>query len=604
MSTKLIVFLLIVMSPYSVIAQDLTQYEAVNISTIGIPKVLMDRWGAVSADIDENGWPDIFAVKWRGVMGSQLYMNTEGMFHDIYGDSPDLLEVEEAQNATRINIFADYDNDGDKDLLFGGDYDLFLFQNNNNVFSNVSDQTGVKGRGRPGFVSTYGFDGGAWADYDLDGDLDLVVCQTNNQDFFFFRNDGGIFTDIAEDVGLKGENPLGAAGDRGAYSARLQWIDYDLDGDPDLSAGWMLFRNDDGYFTEIAKSIGLTPDSLTFFQAWFDYDNDGDWDYFKLIHGSDDPGENSLWQNQDGHFVDKTSDVGLYGWRPHLGSSLNIGDYDNDCDEDIYIQINNHVDIDVLLLNETYGPDDHAFGDVAAYSGLTTVGDRKGATMLDYDMDGFLDIYVSSLEFGSIMYHNMRNSYNWIGLKLQGTQSNRDAIGTLVKVYTGDICQMRYTRVPNTWKIQDNQFIHVGIGEATSIDSIVIRWPLGLKEVFTDLAINQYHDIKEGDATSAVAQVDASLPSAYRLEQNYPNPFNAETSISYFIPEESFVDISIYDLRGQKIISLTKKVVDAGQHKIKWNGQSQQGSTVASGTYFCVLKTEKFNQLRKLVYLK
>ena len=133
-------------------------------------------------------------------------------------------------------------------------------------------------------------------------------------------------------------------------------------------------------------------------------DTDGDWDFFKIRHGSEDPGHNSIWKNQNGTFVDVTDETGLNGWNPHIGASFNLGDYDNDGDEDVYIQINNWTDMDVLLLNEEVEGGLHVLTDVAPYIGMTTVGDRKGATMLDYDMDGFLDILC--LHISALIYHN------------------------------------------------------------------------------------------------------------------------------------------------------------------------------------------------------
>ena len=587
-------------------AQDLTQYELLNSTVVGIPKVLLDRWGAVSADIDNNGWPDIFSVKWRGrTIYSQIYLNNSGMYGtDLMPSSPQLMAYEDTQNATRCNIFADYDNDGDKDFFFGGDYDMALFRNDNNVFINVSQATGVKGTGAPGFFTVYGYDCGAWADYDRDGDLDLVVCQTNNKNFFFFRNNGGVFENIAQQVGLAGKNPLGNTGDRGAYSARLQWIDYDLDGDPDLSAGWLLFQNNNGVFTEVGKSIGLNPDSLTFFTAWFDYDNDGDWDFFKIRHGSEDPGTNSFWENRNGKFVEVTDDVGLNGWNPHIGASFNLGDYDNDGDEDVYIQINNWTDMDVLLLNEVVEGGLHVLTDVAPYVGMTTVGDRKGATMLDYDMDGFLDIYVPSLDFGSLIYHNKGNANHWIGMILEGTQSNRDAIGTLVACYADGKKQMRYTRVPSTWKTQDNQFIHFGIGTATTIDSIVIRWPLGLKEVYTSLALDKYHRIKEGSGGSGVARMPASQPVEHMLGQNYPNPFNSSTQITYRLQKAGHVVLRILNLQGQCLCTLVDQDQNGGEHRIRWNGRDEMGAEVASGVYLYQLENERQVLSKKMLYLR
>jgi hypothetical protein len=584
-------------------AQDLARYEVIDLNSIGMVPEYVDRWGASAVDIDKNGWPDLFATKWRGAMSSQIYLNNGGTFRNIMANSPDLIAVEHAQYHTRVNVFADYDNDGDQDLVFGGDEEIFLFQNNDNVFINVSLSAGIKGIGRPGFVSVYGYDMGAWADYDLDGDIDLLVCQTNNPDFYLFKNTAGNFVDVAAEVGLTNSNPLGEDGDAGTHSARIQWIDFDLDGDPDFSAGWLLFRNDDGYFSEVSESLGLTPSHDVEFSTWFDYDNDGDFDFLKIVHWDNTPTVNELWSNENGTFVEISDEVGINIPRRNIQAALNTGDYDNDGDQDVFIQINEHSAMDVLWLNEQAEPGVNVFVDIAPLIGLTKKGDRKSSVYVDYDMDGFLDLFLPSVDFGAIMYHNLGNNNNWVGFILEGTESNRDAVGTLVTLVTGNSRQMRYTKAPQSWKVQEHPYIHFGIGQSTTIDSVIIRWPLGRIQVLTDVTSNQYHKIQEPGGTSVKDQASPNL-STWKLLQNYPNPFNSQTIIEYEILKSSFVTISIFNLNGQKIKTLVSEVRSAGLHSNRWDGTNESGEVVSSGTFLYTLEVDKVRGIRKLVYLK
>jgi len=208
----------------------------------------MDRWGCTAADIDRNGWPDINNQKWRGAVTSQVYLTHNGVFTEISGSSPQVLEAEKNGNALRSPIYIDIDNDGDRDLMFGTDYKLFLFRNDNNVFTDITAAMGITSS-VPGFVSIYGYEMSAWTDYDNDGDLDAVINQTSNKSYIFYRNDGSKFTNIADQVGLTNLLTLDHIGDQGFTTGRLQWVDYDMDGDADISAGYFLFRNDYGKFT-------------------------------------------------------------------------------------------------------------------------------------------------------------------------------------------------------------------------------------------------------------------------------------------------------------------------------------------------------------------
>ena len=583
-------------------AQDVPLFEIADNFAIGMAPIYQERWSCSVADIDRNGWPDLFNTKWHGDLPSQLYLNNSGIFFDIYDQSPDLVPIDQVgAKVIRTPVFVDFDNDGDRDLMIGTDFTHHMLKNDNNIFTDITEQLGIVSS-VPGFVSNYGYEMSAWIDWDLDGDLDALVFQTNNPDFIFYRNDGDHFTDIAEQVGLAGKNDLGEYTDRGYFTGRMQWVDWDNDGDPDLCAGYKLFRNEDGYLTEVTDEVGFSVYERIRFADWFDYDNDGDMDY--IIQGGG--GHDELWKNEGGTFVDATQEVALDLFTKCCQSALNTGDLDNDGDQDVFIQINDHtgVELESLLLNEPDQNGQITFVDVGYFAGLTKPGDRKGSAILDYDMDGWLDIFIPSADWGSIMYHNLgtETPRNWIGFDLWGTQSSRDPLGTLVSLYAGGKKQIRYTKAATSWKIQDNPFVHFGIGQATSIDSVVFRWPMGTVQVLTDPEINQYHKIEE--SSTGVEKQKSFVPERTTLRQNYPNPFNPETTITYELSQGTNVLLEIYTLLGEKVTVLVKKHHGVGRYEVTWDGKNDYNQPMPSGMYIYRIQARDFIQTKKMIFIQ
>ena len=580
--------------------EDVPYFIKTESASIGLPKVLVDRWGCSAADIDRNGWPDLFNNKWRGRLDSEIYMNYNGQFTDIYGNSPELRAAEWEGNATRTPVLVDFDNDGDRDLMIGFDYSHQMFRNDNNVFVNITTQLGLINK-VPGFVTVYGYEQSAWIDWDNDGDLDCLMAQTNNPNYLFYRNDGNKFVDIAAQVGLAGVNEMGSDGDRGYNTTRVQWIDWDQDGDPDLSAGWKLFRNEDGHLTDVSASVGFLPFHRIRFMDWFDYDLDGDFDFF--LTGYEDRDE--VWRNDSGTFVNATQETMLDLFSDNGQATLNVGDFDNDGDQDCFMSINDWEDIEAFLLNhEENGV--RSFVSVAQYAGFADlIGDRKGAAILDYDMDGLLDILSPSQDYGTLVYHNtgLTVPNHWIGFDLWGTKSNKDALGSLVMLYVGDKKLVRYTKAAQCWKMQDNPYVHFGIGQATKIDSLVIRWPRGDVEVFKDLAINKYHKIVELSSSPVIAG-DTQAPEQMALEQNYPNPFNPTTTIRYQLSRPEWVSLTILNMAGEEIIQLVEQRQNPGHHQVIWNGTDRNGHSVGAGLYIYRLQAGQTTMSRKMVLVK
>ena len=277
---------------------------------------------------------------------------------------------------------------------------------------------------------------------------------------------------------------------------------------------------------------------------------------------------------------------------------------------DVFVQINDWTgdDIEALLLNDESEPGVRSFFDVAQFANLMQTGDRKGSTLLDYDMDGKLDIFISSVEYNSIIYHNIgtETPNNWIGFDLWGTKSNKDALGSWISLYAEGQRQVQYTKAATTWRLQDKPFAHFGIGQATSVDSIVIRWPLGNVEVFSGLAINQYHKIVELEWTGVESEKAKNLekPLLYQLSQNYPNPFNPETNIVYEIPLNSDVKLEIFDVVGHYIITLVDEYQEVGKYITSWDGRNDKGNRVPSGLYFYKLATGDVMLTKKMILLQ
>ncbi len=597
-ATFIVTITIICIMQIPAIAQDLVAFEVMDNDEVGLTVAPYSKWGMAVGDINKDGYPEIFTIRWNGSGEySRLYLNNQGTFQDISADHTPLPKIEgqSDQSETRTTVFVDFDNDGDQDLCFSNPKAIFLLRNDNNTFVDVSEEMGFVGQQPPGFISSWRYSIGGWADYDLDGDLDCIVAQENNENLYLFRNDGDHFTNVATEAGLDSTVM--------AESSRLSWFDFDLDGDPDLYSSYHFFRNDDGVFTNVTEEIGLGGLESVAYREMLDYDNDGDFDFFKVVGAANDPATNEMWRNDDGVFVNATEDVGLIISRDRY-RSMTVGDFENDGDLDIFVQLNIDPSLDVLLVNDEVNPGDHVFANVADFVGINKTGDRKGSAFLDYNMDGWLDVYLPSAEFNHILYKNLGgNGANWVMFMLEGTASNKDAVGSLVKLYADGKQQMRYTRAGNGWLRQDNPHVHFGLGYAESIDSVVIRWPLGYKQVLTDVAINQYHKIVEPEQTNVQMADNGAQPVAFRLEQNYPNPFNPSTTINYHVSEPTTITLTIYDMLGRKVKTLVSSNQLPGTHSVMWNGRDDIGHSVASGVYVYRMQAGKFIASQKMVFM-
>ena len=563
--------------------------------------------GGSWTDINNDGFPDVYT----GGDSSFIYLNNgNGTFTGVTSSPPLMTSV-----IAVLGVFADYNNDGYNDLYQTNYIDLAT----NSPASNFL----YKNSGPPDFSftkvsitedSTY-CSTASWIDYDKDGDLDIFAFGGLNTPDLFYRNNGdGTFTRESDFPFLR-SRPSGSAQDI--------WIDYDDDGDLDLfivnhSAKNELFKsfavetaNPDSFVT--ITNTGLTDDNTEFDigASWGDYDNDGDFDVIvAYTNGASD----RLYQNNgDGTFtriltgpvVQNNTSTSFIIW----------GDHDNDGDLDLFkATVGFNPTLSAFYRNDGSG--------VFTQLTSTEMGDLiallpapQSGFWADYDNDGDLDMYINNyavpnMTTGSprpnyLLRNNMGNLNKWINIKCVGTTSNRSAIGTKITIKAnigGDqVSQIRYVNGGTaSFHYQGELRQHFGLGNALTIDSIIIEWTNGLQEVYTDVQTNKFYVATEGTGLSVgIENLGTEIPSGYNLKQNYPNPFNPVTNIQFEIPKQSLVKLAVYDLLGREVKSLVNQELKAGNYNVNLSG-----SDLTSGIYFYTLNAGDFSETKRMVLIK
>jgi hypothetical protein len=406
-------------------------------------------WG----DYDNDGYPDLFIVQ---PGQRRLYHNTgDGGFARV-GDQELVSAVTHVEGA----LWGDYDNDGWLDVLVVSGSNGYIVPGSNSLYHNERNgifrkiTTGPISLDIPGGDVSYG---GAWTDFDNDGDLDLVIAGGNNYRMFVYRNLGqGQFQAITE-----GDLPQ----DR-CYALYLTAADYDNDGLMDLfladfDGSCRLFHNEGGgNFTKIIFTQGATHAQ---YGAWGDYDNDGYLDLFIACGEWTEAKSRFYHNNGDGTFTELT-----------IGSPAN------------------------------------ELGEWRAIWG-------------DYDNDGFLDLFVGEYgQRGNVLYHNEGNANHWLMFNLEGTGSNRGAVGAKVRVQATVggrlIWQLREVSGGNIYQ-QDSR-PHFGLGNARKVTLLRVEWPSGAAQEWANVAVDQILTLWEPPALAAAVQPDGACALSIRAEPN------------------------------------------------------------------------------------
>jgi hypothetical protein len=145
------------------------------------------------------------------------------------------------------------------------------------------------------------------------------------------------------------------------------------------------------------------------------------------------------------------------------------------------------------------------FKDEAARHGLDSKKDGRGVAVADFDNDGRLDMFVTNADDEPFLYRNiLPTGAHWLGFLLEGTKSNRAATGAQVRVTSGKTTWLRYVNGGNGFGSQSTARVHFGLGQATKIDSVEVRWPSGLKQRLSNLQIDHWYKLVEGQSTTNI----------------------------------------------------------------------------------------------------
>ena len=391
--------------------------------------------------------------------------------------------------------FGDYDNDGDEDCFIATWWNKvnYLYKNNGDLtWTRITTGPVVTG-------GTYS-ETGSWADYDEDGFLDLYVCNSGGalQNFLFHNNGDGTFTKITT-------GPQSTDGWKSRIGA---WADADNDGDLDLYVAnegnqkRNYYRNEGGgTFTSITTGAFVNEADESFSASWGDIDNDLDLDIFV----SNGAGQNDdlFLNNGDATFTKVTT--GPVVTNGGYGVSGTFSDIDNDGDLDLYVT--NAFAPGAVPNFLYYNNGDGTFTQDTSDPAGSDLGWTYGCAFGDIDKDGDLDLALAKC-FGEIeneaLYLNGGNANHFLAMSFVGSRSNRSGIGVrvLVKATIGGVprWQMRETSSQPGYCVQNGEDAWFGLGDAATVDSIVITWPSGVTRILTSVASDQFLTIDECEA--------------------------------------------------------------------------------------------------------
>jgi hypothetical protein len=526
------------------------------------------------ADFDLDGLVDILVV----TSSPPVLLRNAGDF--AFEDMTEEAGIEAPAQA-RGTSWGDYDEDGDPDLFIAvynvGKTHLLYRNKGDGTFQEVSTEAGVHD-----ILATTS---GIWGDVNGDGFLDLLSVQTGT-DRLYLNQGNGTFEEHAEEWGIaETSNDKAAA-----------FFDMDGDRDPDLilTGGGenFVYENIDGEsFRDVTASSGVAPDKAWTSIATGDFDADGDPDL--LMSGT----PFILYENRAtaGTFLDVTEDMGLSGVS---AGDASWADMNND----------GHLDIVTSAPGLFVRNPEGTFTDVTEFSGIAAGGGAASTALpLDADGDGLVDIV-----HGDIWPNEgypAGFARHWMGLLLQGTASNRQAVGARARIFAGDLIESRWVS-GGEGKSQDAGLLSFGLDAETIADSLVLDWPSGATQRLFALPADQIHIVIE-DSTLGVGGGEGSggLPRAWSLSQNYPNPFNPRTTIFFDIPGDVrtatvHARLAIFDMRGRLVRVLVEKDLRPGRHTVIWDGREANGGEVPSGIYFYRLKAGKFSETRKMLLVK
>lgn len=485
----------------------------------------------IADDFNNDGYIDLMVGSWDLREPLKFYLNNGTGGFDDRSDAAGLTGMLGGLNLVQ----GDYNNDGRIDVYVtrgawlrqnGQHPDSLLRNNGDGTFTDVTFSAGLAQAHHPSQTA-------AWADFDLDGWLDLYVgCESSVENpapsKLFHNNGDGTFTDVARSAGVTNNY----------FAKGVTWGDYNNDRYPDLYVSnlgeWnRLYRNNgDGTFKDIALSAGVA-DVVASFPTWFwDIDNDGQLDLFVASFDCDieqvarhylghtvSGGLPRVFRGtRNGNFQDATFKMGLA--EPTLPMGSNFGDIDQDGYLDMVLGTGS-PDFKMIMPNKVYhNQAGQRFSDVSEASGMSHLQKGHGVAIADFDADGDQDIFmqmggaVTVDKYFDAFYENPGFGNNHVSVELVGTESNRFGVGSRIRV---DIEENGRSRSVFRWVNSGGSFgsnplrQQIGIGKAKRIKRLEIYWPTtDQTQSFENVPVNRIIRITEGEQKISHMKIDTA----------------------------------------------------------------------------------------------
>jgi ASPIC and UnbV/FG-GAP-like repeat/Secretion system C-terminal sorting domain len=416
----------------------------------------------------------------------------------------------------------DYDNNGYNDIVYGSGSGVTFLKAN-------ADGTAYSTFRKPQNYLTQRTN---FVDINNDGYLDAFVCDDNSPNRYYYNDGTGT-------IGEQNQGGLGLFPTGGNYAGL--WFDYDNDGDIDMhmskcgqggsgvggNIDEMYKNNGNGTYTNVAATANLAAPEQSWSSAIGDFNNDGWMDIILGVNSTSNGNTNVMKNNTDGTFTSVTTGSG-YETVFATGREYVAQDFDND------------GFLDVLGSGSTIMFGDGAFHFVPNPNmyPLSAVDRPIG----DLNNDGFLDI-----QNGTNVLFNNGNSNKWLNINLHGVQSNRNGIGARVEIYGVWGKQIRDVQSGTGFQNMSTITAHFGIGQATTIAQVIIRWPSGIIDAVSNVNPNQSLAILEGSSPLGTASFTSA---AFSL---FPNPAQSVLNIK---TNDNLVMKSgqVFDLNGKSVL--------------------------------------------------
>ncbi|SDS53644.1 Por secretion system C-terminal sorting domain-containing protein [Formosa sp. Hel1_31_208] len=524
--------------------------------------------GVSFCDFDNDGWDDLTLTS---VDGDEVrfFKNVNGSFVEQN------FNLQYLNYETKSVTWVDFDNDGDNDLFVSSETvgNKLLENAGNMTFQDITSTSGIS-------INNLYTDGVTWGDYNNDGFLDVFL---SNRTFLvpnkLYKNDGdGTFTDVSFQAGIN-LNP--------ELTLCSVFLDINNDGlqdiyvsnDRDLFKNKLYKNNGDGTFDDISMSSGtdIAIDAMT--ATVGDYNNDGYFDIY--VTNNNIIGNYLLRNNGDETFTNVAISSGT------VFSSFSWGavffDADNDESLDLYVCAVSDGSTGFLpggfFLNNgnsSFTLNNSSFPNDTRSSYSNAIG--------DIDNDGLIDLVVTNrFDEDIFLWKNtsVLSNSNWIKLKLVGTTSNRDGVGTRIEISVNGEKQYRYSHCGEGYLSQNSKLKHIGLGDHTVIDYVKLTWLSGVEDIIYNVPVNQVLTVTEGSNTLGLTNV--STTESYI----YPNPvgdilkINSDTTIN---------KVRVITILGQDVL-----VVNSIENN------SLDVSSLQAGQYILVLESDKGIWNHKLI---